>query len=516
MTVKFSSILTQIIRDLHFLSANHHPNLNLSKLLFGRLVVIVVCGGFIFDLASAQPSSGSATTFEVEGVAFPCQGCSRDTHGSCEISVKGGRVLLPCESAFEALLLTELDKGSPTPTVAIAQLRRKLAESSLEPAIALAVVKLLGSTATGREAMIADAELLVRQHPESLYQFLSSAPDDQALLQALWKVPRQEGSAEEEQLMALIVTKAKGLGFSEILAELGGLNIAVDIAQLQRLAGQLTDQKGELKGKFEKLISQLQTCQRMLELEERDLACRSRDLDTLDEAERVYLERIKVQHVLGLIEQGNLKPGEILSRVELINFREFSTPGVIGAVRVALGQLTPESGYLVEEIGKRHQILITELARRDPGVSQAAERIFSVSGIKPAKAAPASFTTWFAALAGLLAAGTALIIWRRRSAKANLQKRNAVESPDVKQLMKLEELNELRKLLRGFGLADHVSEEELTKEYRKKAKAIHPDSGAGNHEEFVKLQRDYERARELLQKRKPVYRSPIVRSASPE
>ncbi len=524
-----------------------------AKINLWKVVVLaffVAIGTSVLSTALAQNS------FTLQGLSFPCSGCSEQADGLCQIQIDGSPLVTPCDAAVELLLKAELRTTTEDELPSLSQIRDFLLRNEIGKSTAEAAIELLCKRSGGERILeVAGPEILER-HSEAFVPLITDNRCGASQVETLWKAVNDTGMALPLRLRVLLITKSPKSDPSAFLPELSVSDIRSDLEKLKTIEESLREFKPEWVSEIELLASRLRACSEIVPTRSIPSACSVQELKQLPPPLARYLQRVQIQQALKVAAEST-DPLMALKIVGETNYQEFGTPDTIDAVLQTIRKLSlqeSEFGRVRLAIGD-HLPLLLGLSKSDRGVGEELAMFFvklarsaaedgDVSGSigfleksfqgsanlletrarligtlqshpqvrratglveriellqkrndgkLPSEPEPASNKNLYL-LALLLAAIILAVVFRvsRRITVSEFKKQQ--------ELLEVEEQGELKELLRSFGLTRMESEAELSKRFRELAKKLHPDAG-GNEVEFQKLRERYSRAKKLLQKK---------------
>lgn len=510
---------------------------------------------FIFFLPLTAPAHGFADTeaapgtIKLYGLTFSCAKCAIE-NGRC--LVPGGREaqsVEECEALALSLLRRRLATGYDGTRPEISELRSAVLRGGLPPDIALATLRLLAHTEEGNQVLSQNALRLIPQYSSALEQIFSEGAGTPQMLLSYWQALTGEGIQGNMALKAAIVAKQPALPSSQLYEQLAAADAErdlVDLADILRVFQALNDSR---KDEVQVLRGVVQECAKIPAERVVPDGCSVGRIGSLPASARPYVERLQANLIIGACEKAPaIEKLNLLAQSSYVRHR---TPSMHRLLLSALKELSGvDSAHLAIRVTDEIAQMIRTFAEHDDVVRQQAAFFFVVAADSASAGGRLieayTLLNHSVALAPIeMPSRSAVFAKLRRQAAAasdgvlvsNVDKLRAQEKFTrskktligvvmlilgiggtliwlyflrSKLLAKVimeesaltaEERETLRELFNYFDLPPTASEEELTKEFRRRAKELHPDTGFGTVEQFALLSDRYQKIKEILAKK---------------
>lgn len=434
----------------------------------------------------------------IQGLSLPCLGCKVVQENYCKIPSRS--MLIPCDKLLEYLLLNQAHATPITETQSAEtrvkpeeylkpdELLRYLLVSDAGGRVAIASLQLLLKNEQGRAAVIRQADALIARQSEALVSVLIQHGTTEEVLASLWKVPTivapSKEMANKHALRGIIAALSSQLTFDDLISELSITDQAADLEQLKnwKRALQQLPALSEEKTAWIKNLMQLEliifSCHQIVTFADLNQKCRASVVESASLTR--FRERLYLQRVVTLASPLKVPASEILTGLATTNYRDYRTPEAHQLIVTALEQVAkdPRSSEMV----MKHpsvRVMLQTFSETDRTISQLVQSALYKQD-SPSRLALSnvgrSMLVWVAIVVFLVFGA---LLLRRKRTKLDARDENNVDallSSDLSNNLSNNERIQLRELSRYFGLPVWTSEEKLNKEYRRRAKMLHPDT----------------------------------------
>ncbi len=441
---------------------------------------------FSSSLALADDSG----IIKVSGLSFRCPNCQVLADGLCQITAEGEPLLLKCEVVPEKLL-AELSRLKIPPELPTAnELWEFISDSNGSDASSIkAAILLLLATPEGRSRFLKEDYSIPGVVSEALYQLIVSGEVDRDFLREVLtqSLPR----INDTKLKSAIFLYAPNVSASDIIGALTAVDISKDRELLLEVVELADAQVASSTPASHSWLEPIRALSSVFEscLLDSPGPCDQSALDALAEEERRAFQREMITSVIKRDKASPIAGIELLSIISQHRLQEARTPDLHGLVARALAEELPRLDLALQAkaLGENDEALRV-FAKNDSRIAKALESLNDTDLNHGYHITPRTYLGF-----GLVL--VALVFGLRRLIGRNSPALSGV-SPS--------ERSELRELLQYFGLAATSEETDLSREYRLRAKELHPDMGVVDSvigEGFTELAEKYRRARELIARR---------------
>jgi hypothetical protein len=442
-----------------------------------RLVLSTVCLPLLLlvSLSSISSAAPINESINLSGILFPCMNCELRPDGMYRLTLKQEEFLLrPFEARrklFESTTperLSHLNKPGEILRFLLSQdVRSEEIQRCLEGFLA---------TDGGRSTLILSFESIYRSHPKEVLELIVSKKLSGEVLEGFKNSSiSQSDNGLRLTLLSLNSKEEVSTGLYKIAEESLDQDIDVTLEKLDFLIKILAIP--ELKSVSAKLTPDLTLIRQTLSKTSELMSSSYSEAGLKPELRRL-MRKQRLLSLTGKILQANESDNkeELLKELNAAYDPSLDTPLIHEAFR-----------YLIAAVPNAVEILghnKDELSARDSTIQMM---------LNPPPSLESSYIVIALVILAFFGIGAfCLFYWRKVD---RLEQRLVLAEG-----LSFEERRELQKILQKFGLGSNVSLSELQSAFRRQAKKIHPDaqSGPNADESFIKLQQDYNRAKELI------------------
>lgn len=528
-------------------------------------VIACLFSALLFPSISFGEPTVREGVLEVHGLRIKCEGCEVRADGMCQYLLGGELMLDPCEVAVANMLKANAvsDGALREQVLGVEGLGAFLLKATLKEDAAKSLLRIYFQT--DPSGFRGDKDALLNRYGKVFLNILHQIPTlraerndfEQRLLQEVFGWGSGRGNPEASALF-VVAGHLLGVAENEILRELTVLDSKADSERLLVWAEALGELSPKQSEQYRRLSDSVQKCTSQVILEEIVGGCSREEIHAFEPAARKYLKRVQVHSLTNALAQHPPKsPASLLQMLSLAHVGEVRTPQVHELVRRALARIieNPRAELMVMR-DEAVVIMLQSLAEHDSVIARAAGKLFARSaeeywekeeGQGALEQMVRSFKTYKYSLSqrsallrkmranlkvlseqthqatleelaildqggseereALILLGVAgflfflSFVFKRRNFRAERQQLQE-SAGENKVALSQRQRAELRKLLMEFSLKTNATLDDLTKSYRARAKATHPDTGEGGVAEFTALREKYERAKQLMLGRK--------------
>jgi len=429
---------------------------------------------FVFMFSGLAHGAPVNDSINLSGILFPCMNCSLKADGEYHLNLNGEEFLLrPYEARrklFEETVpekLSQLNKPGEILRFLLSQdVRMDEAEKAL-----LAFLQSEG----GRSTLILSFESIYRSHSKAVLKLivakkfpvevmdgikssLFSSSDNSLNLTLL----ALAGPQEAKQGLYRIIEESLDQDLDVTLERVGELEKSIAAPEIASVTSMLSGLLTEIKSALSKTSALMSSAYSEAGLK--------------PELKRIMRKQRLLTLTGKALQANETTAPELLRELTFAYDSTLDTPVIHEAFR-HLVSLVPNAS---EILGSNRE----ELMARDPSLHMMLNPPPTIENSLLAIAAAVSVC----ALVGIFA----LISWRKRW--------KLEQKLDLTEGLSFEERRELTKILQRFGVSADPTLQELQSAFRRLAKKIHPDAknGSQTDESFIKLQEEYQRAKELI------------------
>ncbi len=447
-------------------------------------------------------AEGSATidgeNLRIEGLSLPCKRCSIQNE-YCVLWLKNERILVPCEKA-PLYLLPELALSAEGTAIDPKQLFSYLVRTELPERAQRAGLELLLATEAGGRIIQANTELLARKFRALLNELFANRRGNPEAWMAFFRLPSDRNDFSGYETKALVTLLHQELGLADLLVELSVSEPLQDRLVIEHLLAAFAKHQDLASSKATQLTGELRrahtivgACAEIPSAPIFPAGCNASALSETQPPLAHYLKRVQMQAVLEKINRTGQTARQIFNDLAETDVEQFRTRETHQAVLKALKLVSLDPSISNALLNGRIQKLVSVFAAEDKEIAQALAMALGTTGTTKQNSENVNGTLWTTlALVVLVVGAFAYCFRRRRVRPINLEDSTLTS----------DERSELSTLFRYFTLPGWASSRALHREYRRRAKELHPDvSRDPDSSEFSLLHERYKRAEELIKKR---------------
>ncbi len=449
----------------------------------------------------------------IRGLSLPCPGCSVYDETYCRIVTEEGTKLLPCDQVPDYILVRNQPLKEQLPTAN--ELLNFLLRDAVRSDTARSALELILKRTGGEETLRGSIEKLAIKYPAEAQEIIESGIGSRELWLDVWKSSFQSDDEKIYRLRTLIAARLEELTLTDFFSELMIVDakkdlqvLAISIETLESMKA-THPQKHDWPVLLRLVVKHISSCSGAKNKEDLITLCGKTLLASLPRAVKPYLERLQMKEVVRIstIADNSL---DVLTLFFQTNYQQFRTPNAHLLLRRSIERLKVTSHQEAEQILPFLQ-MIEFFSENDRDLAQSASFLLAdiitveernETSLAPVRLSYEKINSFLPketprangrVILSLLLVGaiglTLYLLWRK---KRMYLYREVILSAD--------ERAELRELFSFFSLPVWSSSLSLTREYRRRAKKLHPDTGASDANQFTILSEKYHRAKALLSK----------------
>ena len=457
---------------------------SISTLTLSAVSLAVLC-----ESALAENSQ----LITILGVEIECNNCTRLSKEQCVVDRNEGKTKLPCRD----MLVESLQNLANQPKRAHhlpdhVQLIKLLTEEKRPYLLSKPTLQILLSSSKGKKTVAQQFPVIFAEYPHVIEEFISNNYEAAWLSRIAWEY---EGELTPQQ-KALVAANHPELGIVDLLSELSTTDITRDTKDLTHFAETLKIIGSSWYYPLSLTASLLRECT----VERLSLAtCDQQTLTELPVSVQTYLNRMRLQQITFAIRKEGHSPMRSLELLSQSSFDTIKTNESIAIVKDSLSSLVRSEQYnRWQTIPLPVRSLATSYARSDHEIEQTLQRFKDIPQTnavnslrrfitKARKLSPLGLKELLY-LCSILATSLFVVLVVMKSKKITSQFRDQQVKQD----------KELKRLRAYFQLGPKAGEDQLVKQFHRRARQLHPDTANGDTKEFAILSENYQRAKQLL------------------